>query len=472
MNIYLPIEVKVRELEGKTLLAMAAAERGHTVILGSKADTRSLAKDGKLPPGIIHNKSLSPGEKTLQMLDEFGRHGHIVTSQDEESGLLDESYDHFAKIRFAESSISKAAAIFAWGDHDAASLKRTYPSYADRIASTGSPRVDFWRRDFVDYFEKNTLKEGSESKPFILIASNFSSLLDQNRIWNRVARLREAGYFDRDPEWEEHIYENAAYQLRLIHKFIQMIRSLSASFPDVDILLRPHPVESVEAWKKLIGSYPNVVVHRDGPISQWIRGASMLIHNGCTSALEAAASGLPRIAYRPLPSDIEREIPNKISSNVYSLEDVKDRVSDLLNGIQLEDHADVELITKSVLGSRFSNLDGKLAADRMVDVWETIGDALKSDQSTPEELIRLTKNSNGGLRTLVKQKLVSIRDRVTGTNRGNGGKEKLLTSSHKFPSFTDEEMNHIHKNLQKTLGRFQNVRTQRFGERSFVLSKM
>ena len=66
MNIYLPIEVKVRELEGKTLLALTAAERGHTVIIGEKKDTINLAKKGILPPGIVHDKSLTPGEYKIK----------------------------------------------------------------------------------------------------------------------------------------------------------------------------------------------------------------------------------------------------------------------------------------------------------------------------------------------------------------------------------------------------------------------
>ena len=60
MNIYIPIEVKVRELEGRTLLALAAAERGHQVILGSKKETLLSAVNGELPPGIVHMKSLTP----------------------------------------------------------------------------------------------------------------------------------------------------------------------------------------------------------------------------------------------------------------------------------------------------------------------------------------------------------------------------------------------------------------------------
>ena len=84
MNIYIPIEVKVRELEGRTLLALAAAERGHRVLIGSKKDTLIPAVQGKLPSGVIHMKSLTPSEQMLDQLQHLKKNGFVVTSQDEE----------------------------------------------------------------------------------------------------------------------------------------------------------------------------------------------------------------------------------------------------------------------------------------------------------------------------------------------------------------------------------------------------
>jgi len=88
MNIYLPVEIKSRELEGKLLLSLTAAERGHMVILGEKSHTRGLAAKGVLPPGILHNKSLTPSEKALKLLDNLKNQNHIITCQDEEGGLI------------------------------------------------------------------------------------------------------------------------------------------------------------------------------------------------------------------------------------------------------------------------------------------------------------------------------------------------------------------------------------------------
>lgn len=276
MNIYIPIEVKVRELEGRTLLALAAAERGHRVLIGSKKDTLIPAVQGKLPSGVIHMKSLTPSEQMLDQLQNLKNNGFAVTSQDEESGLLDESYEKFAKIRYGHDSLKFADAVFGWGEFDVECLKKTYPEVSSKMIATGSPRVDFWRSDFQDYFKSDEKLQKWEEKPYLLVVSNFGSVIRANKIWNVMARLREAGYFDRDPEMELFEYEYSGYMLQLIGHFIKMIRKLAETYPDVNILIRPHPVEDEEAWDKMIGPFPNVHVFRDGSISGWIRGPKRL----------------------------------------------------------------------------------------------------------------------------------------------------------------------------------------------------
>ena len=73
MNIYIKIEVKRRELESRLLLAMAAAERGHQVLLGASNLTLDLVKQRKLKPGIIFEKSIVPSKKHAGLFKYFYR---------------------------------------------------------------------------------------------------------------------------------------------------------------------------------------------------------------------------------------------------------------------------------------------------------------------------------------------------------------------------------------------------------------
>ncbi len=464
MNIYIPIEIKVRELEGKLLLALTAAQKGHTVILGEKGDTRGLAVKGILPRGIYHNKSLTPGDGKDSSLYKINSNGYIITSQDEESGLLDESYEDFAKLRFSSETISLTSKVFAWGNHDEESLKNIYPEHKDIIASTGSPRVDFWRHEFKSYYDQLDFNNTSKFTPYILVVSNFSSLLDENRFWDKAARLRKTGYFDRIKNWEAYFYNNSAYQLQLIYKFIVMIRELSNTFPNLNIVVRPHPVESIEAWEKILGNTKNnVIINRNGTISSWIRNSSLIIHNGCTSALEAAICGTHRIAYRPLPSEYERCIPNRISYQAESLGELKKMVSDLLDGIPLKSEKDVKNETSKLIRRRFKNYEGSFAADKIVEAWEELAEKYNLKQNSPDELISLKAENT------LKGKMKSIIKKTNSLfHRNKKSKKKLLSSSHKFPHLKESEVQKILNQLQISLGQFQDVKFKKYGEKSYI----
>ena len=111
--------------------------------------------------------------------------------------------------------------------------------------------------------------------------------------------------------------------------FIEAIRYLASLKNDFDIVLRPHPVENVEAWKVYLDGIPNVHVIREGPITAWVNNAFAIMHNGCTTAYEATISGKPVITYLPIDQEYERKIPNELGERVKSLEDLAEVVNRL-----------------------------------------------------------------------------------------------------------------------------------------------
>jgi surface carbohydrate biosynthesis protein len=464
MYIYIPIEVKDREIEGRSLLAIAAAERGHTVILGGKEDTIGLPKKGKLPPGIIHEKSLTPGPSKILRLKNLLKQGNVITSQDEESGLLDKSYENFAKSRFSEKTVSLASCIFTWGEHDANYLKNKYQSCEDKFIITGSPRVDLWRKEFAFYFTNKTQLPEIEGKRYILISSNFAGLLNKNRFWSVLANSRALGYFKKDIEKEYENYKSASFQIKLVGEFVRMIRTVSVEFPDIKILMRPHPVESVDAWKYLIGEYPNVIVKRKGTITGLIRQAEMVIHNGCTTALEASIIGTPRIAYRPVTSKYEREIPNGVSYEAFSLSECLDMVSAILAGNKIPGSENVGIKTEKIISSRFANISGDFAVDRIIREWEKLKLPDKSKKVSIFYLILIGMINRIRFILIDTAKFVlnRISRKIRKRNRG-------FVTKYKFPTFHRYEMSRLLKNYQKTCGRFYNVKFKKFGRRSFIL---
>ena len=85
MNIYLHVEVSVRELDSKLLLAVLAASKGHEVLVTDGIGVIDAFKSGNLYPGIFHTKSITPSNIKIKRHQEIISKGFKITCLDEES---------------------------------------------------------------------------------------------------------------------------------------------------------------------------------------------------------------------------------------------------------------------------------------------------------------------------------------------------------------------------------------------------
>src|SRR5690606_11308101 len=81
-----------------------------------------------------------------------------------------------------------------------------------------------------------------------------------------------------------------------------------------------------------------------------------------------------RITYRPIPSHFEREIPNQLSREAFSIEEMLEKVDHLLNHSSSKAEIQHDKEADQKLRERLSNVNGALAADRIVDAWEKIAE--------------------------------------------------------------------------------------------------
>lgn len=327
--LYLLMETKARELEGRTLLGLEAALHGFPVVLGRKGHiTRAIAR-GALPPGVVFEKSITRGKEGK--LGGLSDRGCVIVSQDEESGLLDFSYDQFLSFRSSHDTLDQVEAVFCWGEHDREAWVECYPASRDKIHATGSPRVDFWRKDFAPYFDEGKKVINDRFGDFVLVSSNFvlanSSMTPDERIRQgkengSIASADDEALFLRKVE-DSH---------RMFALFVEMLSELSRTWPDRHFVVRPHPAENVDGWKRALPQRPNLHVVFDGGVDQWVRASSAVLHNGCTTGIEAYAAGKPAIAYVPFKSPINREVPNAVSMECQTVNEVRDVLEGVFSG--------------------------------------------------------------------------------------------------------------------------------------------
>ena len=384
MNIYIHVEISMRELDSKLLLAILAASKGHQVIVSDIETILSATNKHVLTPGIFHTKSLTPTKKKIIRHQMLKDKGFLITSLDEEAGLdIEDDYKQFAKTRYSEKTVEHSSLIFCWGSDDTKGLKKYYPQYSSKIFETGSPRVDLWKPIFSDYW---ITPSQMPKKPFLLISSNMGASNNNEAYYKVFSKLRLMRYFDRDPELLDEKFGRVSEQYLTIAAFIKAIRFISKNSSDYDIVMRPHPTENIEAWKVYLEDLPNVHVIREDTISAWINNAFAVMHNGCTTAFEATISEKPLISYVSYKQKYSHQLANKLGYRVETEHELLDRLNKIFNSRSSLTTAKLDAQIPQLILNKISINNNEHAVEKIVKIWET----LDSEQvSKPFSLIRL-----------------------------------------------------------------------------------
>ena len=154
MNIYLHVEVSLRELDSKLLMGVIAASRGHHVLISDISEIERGLRRGILNPGIFHTKSITPSEHKINFHKKLIDKKFLVTSLDEEAGLelTHVKLKEYLNDRASKKTIQQSAAVFCWGNDDLKILKDINSKNKSNIIKTGSPRVDLWKSTFLNYW--------------------------------------------------------------------------------------------------------------------------------------------------------------------------------------------------------------------------------------------------------------------------------------------------------------------------------
>jgi len=370
MNIYIHLENIIRELDGKLLLAVLAASRGHEVIISDLESIEKGIKRGFLAPGIFHTKSLTPGEKKITYLKDIIKKGNLVTSLDEEGGLIQDNYRRFLKERYSEKTIKDASAIFCYGMDDSKTLKNVFSKYGSKIHKTGSPRVDLWQNFFLKYWE---LPKKFSKNPFLLVVSNMSFANYAKPFKDIIDTQMTNGLYKFKPSIFKYTFITTSEQFKTILAFIEAIKYLANNNKGYDIVLRPHQNEDLESWKIFLKGVPNVYVYREGSITGWINNSFAVMHNGCTSALEATISKKPLLTYIPNKQNLfGNNLPNKLGYKIKTKNELLLKVNYLFSAIKLNRKTSMNKQLPKIVTKKIHIDNKELAAKKIIKQWEKL----------------------------------------------------------------------------------------------------
>ena len=317
-TVLLPIETSARELDAKLLLAIFLAQGGVGSIIGSHA--RINAALHMLPCQAYISQTIVKAKRRIFRI--IRRSGMHLLAWDEE-GLVWPSVEYYQRRRLDFESFALLQLFFAWGEEQADVIRRTFPDQAHKLRVSGNPRQDLYHPVFRPLYAKAVRAIRKEYGSFILVNSNFGSINHARRPFTGVEKTENdirtlAAYSKHEPEY-------IAFRYRVFRSFYELIPRLAKAFPDRTILIRPHPSENSAAWEAVAKPYSNVIVRYDHDLIPWLLAAKIIIHNGCTTAVEAAMLGRPVVEFRAVENMAwENPQPSEVSIHARTVEEVVD----------------------------------------------------------------------------------------------------------------------------------------------------
>ena len=297
--VYLPIEITVRELDAKLLLAIEALKHGCEVIIGQKWLME--ANVPYMPPGLIMSKTLTKRDGLTSKLAK--QHGYVTAAIDEEMPGLVASKE---KLRWVDpDTVAATDLVMCVGeDHRAAMIGR-FPETASRCRVVGNPRWDLLRPGVRDYYRPVAEALRRQHGRFILVNTNSGIVNSVKGSPEQVLKRQiRWGKIDPTKEADQRLMEDRArFRESNFATMKEILRQLPGRFPDHRIVLRPHPNELVETWREYLKDVPRIIIDQSHAAAAWIMAAEALVHTNCTTGAEAYALERPAICVEPLETD-------------------------------------------------------------------------------------------------------------------------------------------------------------------------
>jgi len=380
-TLLIPVELQVRELDPKLLLACVAARRGFQSIIGPRREMHYHIPS--FPRSIYLSKSTTSGSKNVFRI--LRQLGNGIVAWDEEA-LVHLPPEAYFKRRLSPAALKYVSHLLAWGE-DNVELWRKYPEMPPGlpIHITGNPRGDLLRTEMRGLYDHDVKKIRQTHGDFILINTNFNQV---NAYYPDMNLLKPPAAIGMGMS-REYAEGFTRHKKAILKDFQQLIPALNHAFPDFTIVVRPHPVENQEVYQSIADKCQQVHVINEGNVVPWLIAAKALVHNGCTTGVEAYMLGVPTVAYRKTIDEVYdhdyHRLPNLVSIECFTLDQLQATLAKIISGATADDDSDKR---KTIMDHHWAALNGPLACERMVDVFEMInnGHSQQPEVATQQRL--------------------------------------------------------------------------------------
>jgi surface carbohydrate biosynthesis protein len=449
LPVILPSETQSREFEAKLLLAMTLAERGVQSYVGSRIAIHN--RIHTFPRSIYVAKDFrQPSNRVFNIMKDLGHH---IIAWDEEAVLFFNAKE-FHERRVHQPTFEMVESLFAWGPENASYLQ-TAPGYRSDIPvhALGNPRLDMLRPELNDYYRPEVKKLRSRFGKIILVNTNFGKL--NHAVSSYVVR---PGGTDKSVGGNITPFMQQAWthRLAIFESFKALVPVLAEKFAQHTIIVRPHPAENHQTWRDVAKGLANVQVLHEGPVQNWLLAADAMVHNGCTTGIEAYLLGAPVVAYTAHEAEaFDFALANDLAVKAATVDAVVSAIK-LMSDHRPTPPTQDEKAAR--LGKFFSGLAGPLASDLMASVIEGYAANWAPGQRPVTTRTKAVLHARG--RAALKWVAGHIPDH----------KNSRAYSRQRFPGIDQSGVEDCMQRFGSTLGRFDKVQCRTVSENIFLIS--
>jgi surface carbohydrate biosynthesis protein len=458
--LLIPVENQVRELDAKLLLAVVAARRGFRSIIGPRREMHFHIT--YFPRGIYLSKSMTAASRMMFQI--MSLLGHRVVAWDEEA-LVHLPAETYYSRRLSAAAMSYVSMFFAWGEDNAA-LWKDFTGLPDpsRIRVTGNPRNDLLRPEVTPYYAAELEGIRRTYGEFVLINTNFNHVNAFSPAQNLFQPPARPGEQERPGRASvgmtaEFAKGFRAHKQAVFEDFQRLIPKIERAFPDLTFVVRPHPTENPDIYHRIAAGCRRVRVTNEGNVVPWLMAAKALIHNGCTTGVEAFAMGIPALSYRASVNDTYDDgfymLPNRLSLPCFDFDELRRQLGYVLAGpAPSADNG----VRRALLDQHLAALNGPLACERIVDAIVEMEDGPPA--SMPGIGRQWIAHTLAMGRTLVK--------RFKDSRPGSYNRPSF--QRHRYPPLSPDGILDRIQRFQRILGYSNPLRVTGMRERFFVIS--
>ena len=462
-TLLLPVELQVRELDPKLLLACMAARRGYASLIGPRREMHFYIPFFK--NAIYLSKSMTSGSvNVFKWLRELG---HNIVAWDEEA-LVHLPPEHYFKRRFNDETLKYVSHLFAWGE-DNVDLWNQYPRMPAslQVHITGNPRGDLLRPEVRAIYQQDAQALQAKFGDFILVNTNFNPvnmyfaegnlLVASETNGGQPALSRRARGMGMSLAYAQG-YD--AHKRAIFEDFQKLIPKLDQAFPRFNIIVRPHPAENPQVYHRIAERCRRVRVTNEGNVVPWLMASRAMVHNGCTTGVEAFLLDVPTFSYRATAHDGYdfdfHHLPNLISHECFTYDELQAALGKALEEEGTDPGEDKRALMRHYLAAQ----SGPLACERMLDVLDRIV-AVRPGDNKPT----MRKRLDGYYRSYKRRFKKRFRGLKSEMSHNRGGFLR-----HRYPAISPTTMRERMQSIQTALNMSETLKLTKVHRKFFRIS--